>query len=216
MTKKNEDGWPEESAEEILDKEIKKAESRHITPEMHDALRAEFPGEAYKKHDSKSYLTTLKAMYVVERLNAVFGLGRWTVIHKVESAENNYVLMSGYIKVFDYDVHVPIQYGGHATSGTGKEPADGYKSAITDILSKSASYLEIGIELFKGNINPGGGKPSQPKEPIKPIEDINKFMEVWEGGKIYGGKHVFYKSRKFEASPDQIGIIKKHPKYKGD
>lgn len=52
------------------------------------------------------------------------------------------------------------------------------------------------------------------KEPEhKKITDVNKFLEVWEGGKVHDGKYVFYKNQKFEATPEQIETIKQSPKY---
>ena len=126
-----------------------------ISDETRKKLRAPFPAEAYQEHAQKSFLTVLKAMYVVERLNDVFGIGRWNLEHEVVSHENDYVLMKGQLKLLDYpDIIVPSQFGGHKTGGTGTERADGYKSAITDCITKSASYLEIGIEVFKGLIKP--------------------------------------------------------------
>jgi len=53
----------------------------------------------------------------------------------------------------DYEVYVTPQYGGHKTEGKNTEIADGYKSAVTDSLSKIASYLEVGLEMFKGKIS---------------------------------------------------------------
>jgi hypothetical protein len=187
-----------------------------ITLDMREALRAPFPDEAYSQHPTKTFLTTLKAMYVTERLNDVFGIGRWTIIHKVVSTDNNYVLMSGRLSTLDYDCVIPQQYGGHATSGKNTEPADGYKSAITDLLSKSASYLEIGIDVFKGKISAKGGNQNsqQQVEKVTKITDVQKFLELWTGGRIYSGKFVFYNSQKFEATPEQVEVIKKSSKYK--
>jgi len=68
--------------------------------------------------------------------------------------------MRGQLIICDYDVFVPEQFGGHKTIGTGTEMADGYKSAVTDIISKSASYLEIGIDVFKGNAGNGKSESS--------------------------------------------------------
>lgn len=136
-----------------------------ITKEMRGALRAPFPKEAHSTIDSKTYLTSIKAAYVIERLNDVFGIGRWDVITKVVSEENGYVLMQGEFVSYDYDVIVPKYYGGHKTEGKGVERADGYKSAVTDCISKTASILEIGIDVFKGEI--GGDGISKKEKAIK-------------------------------------------------
>ena len=129
-----------------------------ITKEMREALNAPMPAEAIKPHPTKTYLSTIKAIYIVERLNDVFGLGRWDLITEIEDKSENYILMRGKLMFLDYDVALPFQYGGHQTTGKGIELADGYKSAVTDCLSKCASYLEIGLDVFKGKVN---GKSSQ-------------------------------------------------------
>lgn len=130
------------------------AEKEKITKEIRIELRKDFPTEAYTKHPAKTFLTTLKAMYITERLNDVFGIGRWTVDHELIVHNENYVLLEGKLKLLDFDCEIPSQFGGHSTTGKNTEMADGFKSAVTDIISKSASYLEIGIDMFKGKINP--------------------------------------------------------------
>ena len=132
------------------------SEKPKISDEVRAKLREPMPKEAIKKHPTKTFLSTIKAMYVVERLNDVFGLGRWDLETNVIKETNDYVLMSGKLCILDYNVVIPLQYGGHSTTGKNTELADGYKSAITDCLSKCASYLEIGIEVFKGEVSPSG------------------------------------------------------------
>lgn len=188
-----------------------------ISEEMRNALKADFPDKAYKKHESKKYLTTLKAAYVMERMNDVFGVGRWDLTHEVISSDNNYVLMSGRIVILDYDAVVPVQYGGHATSGTGKEKADGYKSAITDILSKSASYLEIGLDMFKGLINPGSDpdhrQGSNQEAGTIPENEWQDFYKSWNQ-KVYAGNHVYYKGTKYVLTEKQIEYVNKYSEKK--
>jgi hypothetical protein len=105
---------------------------------VREQLRAPFPTEAYSPHPTKTFLTTLKAMYVTERLNDVFGVGRWYIEPEVIERTADYVLMKGTFISLDFDI-VPItQYGGHSTSGKNTEIADGYKSALTDCQSKIA------------------------------------------------------------------------------
>ncbi len=134
---------------------------KQVTSEMRDQLRSPFPNEAYQAIESKPYLTTLKAMYVTERLNDVFGLGRWTIeFNIIEKTPENIVLQGEFIS-FDFDIHVPKQFGGHALNRKGMELADAYKSAVTDCQSKISSYLEIGIDMFKGLIK----LPNQQKRP---------------------------------------------------
>ena len=59
-------------------------EFKKITPEMKAMLDEPLPKEALKPHPTKSFLTTIKAIYVTERLNNVFGIGAW----KIKTEEN--------------------------------------------------------------------------------------------------------------------------------
>lgn len=127
-----------------------------ITDKMREQLRVGFPDEAYSQHPTKTFLTTLKAMYVLERLNDIFGVGRWTIDIEIIERTSDYVLVQGEFRSLDYEIIIPKQFGGHKTTGKNTEIADGYKSALTDCQSKIASYLEIGIDVFKGKINPPG------------------------------------------------------------
>ncbi len=125
---------------------------KRITEDIRKKLRAPFPKEALSEIESKPYLTAIKAMYIIERLNDVFGIGRWNLTHEVIKEQSGQVLIKGQLELLDYYCVIPEQYGSHKIEGKGVELADGYKSAITDCLTKSASYLEIGIDVFKGKI----------------------------------------------------------------
>lgn len=160
-----------------------------ITEGMRARLREPFPGEAVTRHPTKKFLSTIKAIYIVERINDVFGIGRWdfnSEVVKHSEVGEGYVLISGTFVFLDYDVRVPVQYGGHKTVGTNVELADGYKSAVTDCMSKCASYLEIGIDVFKGKIGnknhtvvPKRNKSDVPKAAIRTPVAISA-AETWE------------------------------------
>jgi len=147
-----------------------------ITEEMRKELRADFPEEAYSAIPHKPGFTTLKAIYVTERLNNIFGIGRWTIEPEIIERSTDYVLIQGEFISLDFEVKIPKQFGGHRTTGKGVEIADGFKSALTDCQSKIASYLEIGIEMFKGKIQVPGNitqKPAYTKpEYTKPQKKI--------------------------------------------
>jgi len=130
-----------------------------ISPEMYAALQAPFPAEAYSSIESKSYLTTLKAYYVTERLNQVFGPGRWTVEHRPADTVNKKMVMKiGRLVILDYDVEIPEVYGGHEIMDKSADEVDANKSAVTDIISKSASFLGVGADMFKGLVTGSGYK----------------------------------------------------------
>ena len=157
-----------------------------ITSEMRKELRKPFPAEAYSKHPTKTFLTTLKAMYITERLNDVFGIGRWSINVEIIERTDDYVLVQGEFICLDHEVLVPKQFGGHKTTGKNTEIADGYKSALTDCQSKIASYFEVGIDMFKGKIKVGGSTykkpyvaPAPPKP--KPKKTVPKALKKMEG-----------------------------------
>jgi len=155
-------------------------------------LREPFPPEAISQHPTKTFLSTIKAIYIVERLNDVFGIGGWNMEHEIVADSPEYVSMKGRLLIGNHDdpnyFTTPWQYGGHGKIGKNTEPADGYKSAVTDCQSKCASYLEIGIDVFKGLVGkkpyqkpPGGvqadkvskAKPLYPKEGKSPSESTS-------------------------------------------
>tara|TARA_R100000995_G_scaffold84922_1_gene65913 strand:+ start:27747 stop:28739 length:993 start_codon:yes stop_codon:yes gene_type:complete len=141
--------------------------------EYRELLSQPIPPGMISTHPTKKYLSVIKAIAVVERMNDVFGIAGWDLEHEIVKEtvnvieqtqwdnakrqkvvigkkETPYILMKGRMYIKKFDLYTPYQYGGHETDGTGTEPADGFKSAATDIQSKCGSYLEIGIQVFKG------------------------------------------------------------------
>jgi len=144
---------------------LKTDKTRTVIPDnVRQKLREPFPAEAIKPHPTKTYLSTIKASYITERLNDIFGIGGWELRHNIISDLPDYVTVSGCIYLCPpYNFSTLTQYGGHKKTGSNTEPADGYKSAVTDCMSKCASYLEIGIDVFKGTKDPK--KPPNKKPP---------------------------------------------------
>jgi hypothetical protein len=50
-----------------------------ITEEQIKLIKAPLPAEAITQHPTKTYLSSIKAIYVTERLNEVFEIGGWTI-----------------------------------------------------------------------------------------------------------------------------------------
>ena len=121
-------------------------DKKQITGEMILELRGQLPDEAIDVHPSKPFLSTIKPIYIVERLNNVFGLGRWNIKYEIVNDDTEDVIIKGTFVAFDYDVAPIEQYGGN----NNKDRGDAYKGAATDALTKIASYLEVGIDVFKG------------------------------------------------------------------
>jgi hypothetical protein len=115
-----------------------------LPPELITKLREPLPPEAVSPNPQKPGLSVIKVIYVVERLNEVFGLNGWRVVNEV--VENGrMVVVKGALKIPKYNIHIE-QYGGNDNPDRG----DAYKGACTDALSKCASYLGIGMDVYKG------------------------------------------------------------------
>ncbi|HYG84561.1 MAG TPA: hypothetical protein VD907_06835 [Verrucomicrobiae bacterium] len=127
-----------------------------ITDEIRQRLREPLPKEAVKPHPTKNYLSTIKAIYVVERLNDVFGVGMWKLTSEVIDNSTKHIVVKSHLVIPEYEIELE-SYGGNDNADLG----DAYKGATTDALTKMASMLEIGIDVFKGyGNNPPVKEPS--------------------------------------------------------
>jgi len=129
-----------------------------MTQEQLQARLSEpLPPEAIKPHPSKSYLSTINSIYVTERLNQVFGVGRWgTTSEVIEQGEKMIVLrvhLWANSPVDGQDMIKLEAYGGNDNPDRG----DAYKGAMTDALTKIGSFLGIGADVWKDK----GPKASQ-------------------------------------------------------
>ena len=117
--------------------------------QLQDALNAPLPAEAIKPHPTKSYLSTINAIYVTERFNQVFGVGRWgTTSDVIEAADKMIVLRVhfwAYSPVEGGDMIKLESYGGNDNPDRG----DAYKGAMTDAITKIGSFLGIGADVWK-------------------------------------------------------------------
>ena len=120
---------------------------------LFEKLRAPFSKDAYSQDTSRGFaLTSLKAQYVVERLNEVLGFMNWSHGGDYEVQEDGSVLFKGAL-VVNLDGRTNRFFGvGYA--GKKKNIGDAYKGAKTDSLSKCASQIGVGNDAFKGLVNP--------------------------------------------------------------
>src|SRR3546814_4086517 len=103
----------------ILQRDIKP-----VTPEMRDKLRAPLSPEAVKPHPTKTYLSSIKPIYVTERLNDVFGVGAWQLrTEKIERAENGTVVVKTVLEIPDYGVYYE-SFGGNDNGGENSKNLD--------------------------------------------------------------------------------------------
>jgi hypothetical protein len=107
-------------------------------------LKEPLPREAVSPNPQKPGLSVIKVIYVVERLNEVFGLNGWHVDNEVVET-GRMVVVRATLSIPRYAIAVE-QFGGNDNPDRG----DAYKGACTDALSKCASYLGIGMDVYKG------------------------------------------------------------------
>jgi hypothetical protein len=115
-------------------------------------LKEPLPREAVSPNPQKPGLSVIRVIYVVERLNEVFGLNGWHVDNEVVET-GRMVVVRATLSIPRYAIAIE-QFGGNDNPDRG----DAYKGACTDALSKCASYLGIGMDVYKGLYeHPGAG-----------------------------------------------------------
>lgn len=157
-------------------------------------LSAPLPTEAIKPHPTKTYLSSIKAIYVTERMNDVFGLGRWNLsVDEIERGDKGMVVVKAKFSVPDYGIYMEC-YGGNDNGGENSKNfdlGDAYKGATTDAITKIGSYLEIGIDVFKGKVSapktttppPAKPTPTPPAPPVLPVleKGTDKYKQIVDG-----------------------------------
>lgn len=146
-------------------------EIKTLSAEKQAQLVRPLPQEAVTPHPTKTYLSSIKSIYVTERLNEVFGVGSWRVeVDKVDQA-NKMVVVKVRLTIPAYGIDYEC-YGGNDNADLG----DAYKGATTDALTKIASWLGIGQEVFKGE----AGKVLQRATPKKEKKTLteDKLMDA--------------------------------------
>ncbi|WP_370744635.1 Rad52/Rad22 family DNA repair protein [Alistipes communis] len=130
-------------------------ETRTITPEQKEALDRRLPDEAVSQHPTKKFLSSIKSIYVTERLNEVFGVGSWRVETEIVERSERMVVVKLRFSIPEYGIYYEC-FGGNDNADLG----DACKGATTDALTKVCSWLGIGAEVFKGR-QTGAGAPPQ-------------------------------------------------------
>jgi len=142
--------------------------------EIYDQLKAPFPKEAYMADMSRGFaLTSVKAQYVIERLNDVLTIAGWELQggYDFENAKESGVVYNGFLNVdFSHCGGPEVRHKIHAIgfSTTEKNKGDMLKKARTDALSKAASYLGVANEVFKGNVSADGSMKEHAAAPAEP------------------------------------------------
>lgn len=177
-----------------------------ITNEMYLKLKEPLPEKAVTKHPTKTYLSSIKAVYVTERLNDVFGCGAWQIkTDKIESGEKGMVVVKVALSIPEYGVYYE-SFGGNDNGGEGSKNfdlGDAFKGATTDAITKIGSYMGIGISVFKGMGN-------------TPEQKTNTETKVSES-KLNEDKVIITASEYLKGckTPDEVGsLYKSYPTLK--
>jgi hypothetical protein len=125
---------PVEDSEELI----------QLPEDLKTKLKEPLPAAAVSPNPQKPGLSAIKVIYVVERLNDVFGLNGWRVDNEVIET-GRMVVVRATLAIPKYGIAIE-QFGGNDNPDRG----DAYKGACTDALSKCASYLGIGMDVYKG------------------------------------------------------------------
>ena len=153
-----------------------------VTKEMREALRMPLPVGAVTKHPTKTFLSSIKAIYVTERLNEVFGTGAWQIkVNHVTTTEKSMVVVKVEFSIPEYGIYFEC-YGGNDNGGENSKNfdlGDAYKGATTDALTKIGSYLEIGIDVFKGLGNTAPEPQQQPKKWLNITDSNGSDTKEW-------------------------------------
>src|SRR6201996_4593047 len=153
------------------------ADTVQLPEEVKAKLKERLPREAVSPNPQKPGLSVIKVIYVVERLNEVFGLNGWHVDNEVVET-GRMVVVRATLSIPRYAIAIE-QFGGNDNPDRG----DAYKGACTDALSKCASYLGIGMDVYKGLTNNRprdgagchlNGKPPGPSSPRNGRPGTNK------------------------------------------
>jgi Rad52/22 family double-strand break repair protein len=123
--------------------------------EIEKILSRPLPAEAIKPPNNKG-LSSIKTIYVTDRLNEAFGVGCWTLNAKDMGAQMwMQKTKSGEREMYTAKMHVRITlpngsyYECVATSQNDDE-GDASKGAISDCASKIGSWLGIGAHIWRG------------------------------------------------------------------
>lgn len=133
-----------------------------LSKEQIALIKKPLPKEAVMPHPTKQNLSTIRAIYVTERFNEVFGIGGWTI--KTDLIDNPLALVKNIVttkagkerteftalmktkfEVAEYGIYYEC-----VASSVNDDIGDASKGAATDAITKIASYIGIGMDVFKG------------------------------------------------------------------
>lgn len=157
-----------------------------LSNEQLEKLSQPLPSWAVKAHPTKKNMSAIHPMAIIDRLNEVFGVTGWTFTTeflacnpaKQQTKNGERDVFIAYVKGrLEIEDCVIEQYGGNTNDDAG----DTLKGSATDALTKIASYLGIGAEIYKGHGNVAHGAILSD---IEPSEDptIDAFTNRFNRG----------------------------------
>jgi hypothetical protein len=168
-----------------------------LPQEIQEILKKPLPAEAIGKHPRIEGLSSIKAAYVLERLNEAFGTGGWddraTIVDRSTRTEvwgagtpkeKTVTLQVATVQLF-FTVE---KYGLHKENFGGSDNVDlgdALKGARTDALTKIASELGVGLEIYKS------GRESKADD-LPACPGCKKTGTIIKGKAEYGGGYVCY------------------------
>ena len=157
-------------------------EIKTIDDDMVGKLKAPLPAEAVTQHPTKTYLSSIKAIYVLERLNEVFWTGTWTIKTDQIWQEKEWMVV---VKVI---FEIPAYWVYYECFGWNDnwweknknfDLWDAYKWATTDAITKICSYIGIWMDVFKGK-QKWTWKANTDTKPKVWYNDTKKHIDKWE------------------------------------
>ena len=175
--------------------ELKVNYMKELSKDQLELLQKPLPPEALKAHPTKkdssgTPMTTIKAIYVIDRLNDVFGIGKWQlktdyishekILRMTQAGKERTEYISAVKTIFtvpEYDIHLECIAG-----STNDDLGDALKGGTTDGITKIASYLNIGSDIWRGTKQkaPAPAKTAtlvvKPTESVKVAEPVKTVM----------------------------------------
>jgi len=176
-------------------------DKKTLTEQQLAKLKEPLPPDAIKPHPTKTYLSSIKAIYVVERLNEVFGLGGWFTTNEVVREEGKMIVVKSTFNAPEYGIMIPDIFGGNDNPDLG----DAYKGACTDALTKIGSYLYIGMDVYKGLTE---AKKEVKPAPVKKVVPTEKAFTTLIGRIEKGEKELIEKAvQTYSLTTDQYNKL---------
>jgi hypothetical protein len=190
-------------------------EAKKITEAMREQLGAPLPLEAVSPHPTKKFLSSIKSIYVTERLNEVFGVGSWKLFTEYIEKVDKMVVVKVTFRIPEYNIDYEC-FGGNDNADLG----DAYKGATTDALTKIASWLGIGREVFKGEAGkaqpksqPQARPQQQPKKKLTTddlmVEGMSERLCQWLNKNANGQKIADILNQYYDCEVEVIDCITK-------